>query len=201
MRNSSAGAPSSRAPPPESESAFSTSRLARWAAPDRSSGAPGRPLEPPRSWGSRNDGTRGLPMRRSRTTTSPPHRRGASQGAPAESGCHPVVVTHWKVGRHRDHRIASELVRDACFLSALKKLDVPGDPFRPRKLVHATAFREDAGPPDFVVDISEHTDAKLEAIKAYESQFQGISQQGKPSPAVTDRWSIRSVPNSRTTGP
>ena len=37
-----------------------------------------------------------------------------------------VVVTHWKVGRHRDHRIASELVRDACFLSALKKARRPG---------------------------------------------------------------------------
>src|SRR5690242_19438942 len=35
-----------------------------------------------------------------------------------------VVVTHWIVGRHRDHRVAAELVRDACFLSGLKKLDV-----------------------------------------------------------------------------
>ena len=58
-----------------------------------------------------------------------------------------TVVTHWKVGRHRDHRVASELVRDACFLSALRKLDTPGQPFRPSKLIYATAFREDAGPP------------------------------------------------------
>jgi LmbE family N-acetylglucosaminyl deacetylase len=57
-----------------------------------------------------------------------------------------VVVRHWQVGHHRDHRIASEIVRDACFLSALQKLDVPGDPFRPTKLIHATAFREDAPP-------------------------------------------------------
>ena len=39
-----------------------------------------------------------------------------------------LVITHWKVGRHRDHRIASELVRDSCFLGALKRLDAPGDP-------------------------------------------------------------------------
>ena len=93
-----------------------------------------------------------------------------------------LVVTHWKVGRHRDHRIASELVRDACFLSGLKKLDVPGKPFRPTKLIYATAFREDAVPPDFVVDISEHIDVKLEAIDAYGSQFEGGSQAGEAFP-------------------
>ena len=93
-----------------------------------------------------------------------------------------VVVTHWKVGRHRDHRVASELVRDACFLGALKKLDVAGEPFRPTKLIHATAFREDAVPPDFIVDISEHIDAKIEAINAYSSQFEGVSQAGEAFP-------------------
>ena len=93
-----------------------------------------------------------------------------------------VVVKHWKVGRHRDHRVASELVRDACFLGALKKLDVPGEPFRPTKLIYATAFREDAVPPDFVVDISEHIEAKLEAINAYGSQFAGVNQAGEAFP-------------------
>ncbi|HUP53351.1 MAG TPA: bacillithiol biosynthesis deacetylase BshB1 [Longimicrobiales bacterium] len=93
-----------------------------------------------------------------------------------------VVVTHWKVGRHRDHRIASELVRDACFLSGLKKLDAEGAPFRPLKLVYATAFREDAGPPDFVVDVSQHLRKKLEALSAYSSQFDGVRGIGEVYP-------------------
>ena len=93
-----------------------------------------------------------------------------------------VVVTHWKVGRHRDHRIASELVRDACFLSALKKLDAPGEPFRPAKLVYATAFREDADPPSFVVDVTGQMDRKLAAIGAYGSQFAGKTQAGEVFP-------------------
>jgi LmbE family N-acetylglucosaminyl deacetylase len=92
------------------------------------------------------------------------------------------VVTHWKVGRHRDHRIASELVRDACFLSGLKKLDAEGAPFRPLKLVYATAFREDAGPPDFVVDVSQHLRKKLEALSAYSSQFDGVRGIGEVYP-------------------
>ncbi len=93
-----------------------------------------------------------------------------------------VVVTHWKVGRHRDHRITSEMVRDTCYLSGLKKLDVPGEPFRPHTLVYATSFREDADPPTFVVDISHEMDAKIEALAAYASQFEGAIQAGEVFP-------------------
>lgn len=93
-----------------------------------------------------------------------------------------VVVTHWKVGRHRDHRVASELVRDACFLSALRRLEVEGDPFRPLKLVYATAFREDAGPPSFVVDVTAQIDRKIAALEAYASQFAGKTQAGEVFP-------------------
>ncbi len=93
-----------------------------------------------------------------------------------------VVITHWKVGRHRDHRIAAELVRDACFLSGLRNLDVPGEPFRPRKLVYATAFREDAGPPDFVVDVTEQIDRKLDVLSLYSTQFDGVTQAGEVFP-------------------
>lgn len=93
-----------------------------------------------------------------------------------------VVVTHWKVGRHRDHRVAAELVRDACFLTGLKKLPAEGTPFRPLKLVYATAFREDADPPDFVVDVTGEVDAKLEALAAYASQFKGAIQAGEVFP-------------------
>jgi bacillithiol biosynthesis deacetylase BshB1 len=95
-----------------------------------------------------------------------------------------VVITHWKVGRHRDHRVASELVRDACFLSALRKLEVEGEPFRPRKLVYATAFREDAAPPDFVVNITDQIERKLDLIALYTSQFDGATQAGEVYPGA-----------------
>lgn len=94
-----------------------------------------------------------------------------------------VVITHWKVGRHRDHRIASDLVRDACFLSGLRKLDVEGEPFRPEKLVYATAFREDADPPDFVVDVTSQMDRKIETLEMYGSQFAAAVQAGEVFPA------------------
>ena len=93
-----------------------------------------------------------------------------------------MVITHWKVGRHRDHRLAFEIVRDACFLSALRKLDAPGNPFRPHKLVCATAFREDADPPSFVVDVTAQIERKLDALRAYASQFTDKTQAGEVFP-------------------
>jgi len=93
-----------------------------------------------------------------------------------------VVVTHWKVGRHRDHRIASELVRDACYLAGLTKLEAEGEPFRPRKLLYASAFREDVDPPDVVVDVTDQVERKLEAMAAYASQFQDVTAMGEVFP-------------------
>jgi bacillithiol biosynthesis deacetylase BshB1 len=93
-----------------------------------------------------------------------------------------VVITHWREGRHPDHRVAAQLAHDACFLAGLTNFDAVGTRHRPSKLVHATAFREDAGPPTFVVDISAQMTRKLEALAAYESQFQGLTQAGEVFP-------------------
>jgi len=93
-----------------------------------------------------------------------------------------VVVAHWTEGRHPDHRIASQLTWDACFLAGLRNFDAAGEPFRPEKFVYATAFREDADPPTFVVDITDQMDRKMAAIEAYSSQFEGASQAGEVYP-------------------
>lgn len=93
-----------------------------------------------------------------------------------------IVVTHWTDGRHPDHRVAAALVRDAAFLAGLKNFPAPGTRHRPLKVVHATAFREDAEPPSFVVDVTAEMEDKMAAISAYESQFQGLTQAGEVFP-------------------
>lgn len=93
-----------------------------------------------------------------------------------------ILVTHWLNGRHPDHRAAAELTYDAAFLAGLKNFDAPGDPFRPFKVVHALSFREDAEKPTFVVDITAEMDRKLEAIRAYGSQFGSVSGAGEVFP-------------------
>ena len=95
-----------------------------------------------------------------------------------------VVVTHWREGRHPDHRVAAELAYDASYLAGLANLDgVEGRAHRPDKVVWATAFREDAEPPTFVVDITDQMDQKLEALGAYGSQADGKIAMGEVFPA------------------
>lgn len=80
--------------------------------------------------------------------------------------------------RHPDHRIGSELARDACFLAGLANAPVDGTPYRPYKILYGLAYREAAPPPTFVVDISDEMEGKLEAVFAYASQFEGRSAIG-----------------------
>jgi bacillithiol biosynthesis deacetylase BshB1 len=85
-------------------------------------------------------------------------------------------------GRHPDHRETAELVRDACFVAGLKRLDEQSPPHRPVKVLHTITYREDYLKPTFVVDISTELDAKLEAIRSYASQFDGVTQAGEVYP-------------------
>lgn len=93
-----------------------------------------------------------------------------------------VVITMAPRGRHPDHRVTSQLVRDACFLAGIRKTDPSTEPHRPRKLLHAIAYREDHVKPTFVVDISAEFERKLEAILCYASQFDGTTQAGEVYP-------------------
>ena len=85
-------------------------------------------------------------------------------------------------GRHPDHRVAAELIRDAVFLAGLSHLAPEVTAYRPHKVVHAITYREDFVRPTFVVDISDTFDAKLAAIAAFASQFEGVSQAGEVYP-------------------
>lgn len=101
-----------------------------------------------------------------------------------------VVIAPAPRGRHPDHRVASELVRDACFLAGLAKLDETTAPHRPLKVLYAIAFREDAVKPTFVVDISDHFERKLEAIRCYGSQFDGATQAGEVYPTGESLYDV-----------
>ena len=90
-----------------------------------------------------------------------------------------VIVTHCREGRHPDHRVAAQLAYDASFLSALKNYDAPGDAHRPEKVVHCLLFREDAPPPSFVIDITDHFETKMAAVACFESQFSGKTAAGE----------------------
>ena len=93
-----------------------------------------------------------------------------------------MVIAPAQQGRHPDHRVAAELVRDACFLSGLAKVEPDLLKHRPRKILHCLTYREDHIRPTFIVDISAEFERKLEAIRCYGSQFDSVTQAGEVYP-------------------
>jgi bacillithiol biosynthesis deacetylase BshB1 len=107
-----------------------------------------------------------------------------------------VVILPFAVGRHPDHRVASELGRDACYLAGLARYDAGGTPHRPYKLLYALSYREDPVKPTFVVDISAQFERKLAAIKCYASQFDGAKAAGEIFPTGQDLYSLVETQNA-----
>ena len=87
-----------------------------------------------------------------------------------------LIIPYWE-GRHPDHYTTSTLGYEACFVAGLTKVtltkpgatDDPLPPHRPFKIIYATLYYDVR--PTFVVDISEHFEARFQALMAYKSQF------------------------------
>ena len=80
-----------------------------------------------------------------------------------------IVLTNAPSDRHPDHGRASQITIDACFLSGLEKIDTSQEVWRPKSIYHYIQFNNLK--PDFVVDISQYFDRKIDVIKKYKSQF------------------------------
>ncbi len=93
-----------------------------------------------------------------------------------------IVIAPALSGRHPDHGVTAQLVRDACFIAGLKKVAPETPVHRPLKVVHCLAYREDNVKPTFVVDISDAFEQKLEAVRCYSSQFDEAIQGGEVYP-------------------
>jgi bacillithiol biosynthesis deacetylase BshB1 len=85
-----------------------------------------------------------------------------------------IILCNAPEDRHPDHGRSSKLVADAAFLSGLKKIQtehkgMQQEAWRPKYVFRYIQDR--MLQPDFVIDISSVFDQKLEAIKAYKTQF------------------------------
>ncbi|MEO6490448.1 MAG: bacillithiol biosynthesis deacetylase BshB1 [Ferruginibacter sp.] len=85
-----------------------------------------------------------------------------------------IIFCNAQEDRHPDHGRSASLVSDAAFLSGLSKIRTTYDgleqeAWRPKYVFHYIQDRYYK--PDFVVDISTVFEQKLEAIKAYKTQF------------------------------
>ncbi|GDX51389.1 bacillithiol biosynthesis deacetylase BshB1 [Bacteroidota bacterium] len=85
-----------------------------------------------------------------------------------------IVFANAVTDRHPDHGKGADLVRDAAFLSGLIKIETEYDgkkqePWRPRAVYHYIQDKDLT--PDFLVDVSEYTEKKMQSILAFNSQF------------------------------
>jgi len=83
-----------------------------------------------------------------------------------------LVVAQDAEDQHPDHAAGARIVKRACFLAALARFDAAGAPHRVGRLIRYS--RHAWFQPSFVVDISDHVEQKLSAIRCYESQFTRI---------------------------
>src|SRR6185437_11721635 len=85
-----------------------------------------------------------------------------------------IVIANAVEDRHPDHGQGASLVARACFLSGLIKIETAiygqvQKAWRPKQLYHYIQDRYIK--PDFIVDITPYWAKKVEAIKAFQTQF------------------------------
>ncbi len=106
-----------------------------------------------------------------------------------------IVLCNAVDDRHIDHPKGSKLVSDACFLSGLIKIETVYDgivqkPWRPKVVYHYIQWKNIE--PDFVVDVSEFMDVKIQSILAYDSQFYNPDTK-EPETPITSKNFLDSV--------
>lgn len=90
--------------------------------------------------------------------------------------------------RHPDHAKAAKLISDACFLGGLVKIETELDgnnqtAWRPKHIFHYIQWK--SIPPDFVIDITDFMDTKIEACLAYKTQFYDPDSNEPMTPIAT----------------
>jgi bacillithiol biosynthesis deacetylase BshB1 len=73
---------------------------------------------------------------------------------------------------HPDHVAVTRIGEDARFDAKLSKSGIPGEPWYPKRIIYyyCTHLRMNFNPL-FYIDVSETMGKKIEAVRAYESQF------------------------------
>ncbi|MFT5790777.1 MAG: bacillithiol biosynthesis deacetylase BshB1 [Saprospiraceae bacterium] len=106
-----------------------------------------------------------------------------------------IVLCNAVQDRHIDHGKGSKLVSDACFLSGLIKVETVYNgeiqqEWRPKRVYHYIQWENLK--PDFVVDVTGFIDIKMDAVKAFSSQFYDPNSKEPISP-ITSKNFIDSI--------
>ena len=94
--------------------------------------------------------------------------------------------------RHIDHGRGAELIKDASFLSGLKRIETQDsdgslqDPWKPHIVLHYIQWEEIE--PDIILDISGYLEAKMEAVQAHKSQFYDPNSEAPATPISSQNF-------------
>ncbi len=92
-----------------------------------------------------------------------------------------IVLANILRDRHPDHGRAGNLISDACFLSGLSKIETKDEignwqeKWRPSYVLHY--IQDWYHEPDLLIDISDVFEQRMNAIKAYRTQFHSTTNQ------------------------
>lgn len=106
-----------------------------------------------------------------------------------------TIIMNAPHDRHPDHGRGAELVKTAAFLAGLRRIEttwqgVKQQAHRPQMMVQYIQFQDIK--PDFIVDISGYIEKKINAIKAYRSQFYD-PQSNEPETVISSQGFLDSI--------
>ena len=89
-----------------------------------------------------------------------------------------VLLVHQPPDRHPDHIAAAQLSRDANFFAGVTSIGTGHEPYRAPTVIGFRPYYDDAHEPELIMDISDVFEQKIEALRAYKSQFYNPDYQG-----------------------
>ena len=102
-----------------------------------------------------------------------------------------VFTSHWD-DPHPDHAATARIVREAARLATMRRYDEDGalDAIKMPAIAHAVYSRLVL--PSFIVDVSEFAEKKMEAIRAYPSQFYSARSE-EPATRISEQSFLQQI--------
>jgi N-acetylglucosamine malate deacetylase 1 len=101
-----------------------------------------------------------------------------------------VFTSHWD-DPHPDHAATAHIVREAARLATMRRYDAsPQNPIKMPTVAHAVYSRLVV--PSFIVDVSEFAEKKIEAIRAYASQFY-LADSKEPETRIAQKGFLKQI--------
>ena len=96
-----------------------------------------------------------------------------------------VALPHWS-DRHPDHAAASHLLTEGVFSAGLRRYCPDGESWKPDWACYY--FINDAPPPSFLIDVSDHYETKRRALACHASQFRPRGPDAVPTRLTSPRF-------------